>query len=410
MDFHRHIRYLLTASLITLTLASADAHAQEWRPIGLPGVAVTALARVGLDIMASGPRSLHRSSDDTTWLPVAGFGGFRRIETGRDGLVVAASTTSLAISTDAGGTWSTLRDAALRDSLGVIWSHVVIPGTSTIVLGTTSDLLVSEDKGASWQSRNVGLPVGSPHVGALAVTIDGGLVGGTQGIFGGNLYMAPAGIGEWIQIYQRPATETGEATAVFSTTDGAVLAAISERGIIRSGDEGATWTDASAELGDGELVRTFVGHGAELFAVTSTGRILVSNDDGFRWQAGSTTGLPQGGALTLLPLGENRYVAGTSNGVYELGAPAGVEVETAAAARFTLAPLPSRDGALRLRRDNPSSAARIEVIDAVGRLVRSIDLVPGVANASVDGLASGIYLVRLVDGARAETRTAVVAR
>lgn len=406
----RPIALVLVAIILFSPVA---ARAQLWQRIGLQGIAVNAIARSGSTLIASGPQALYSSADDgATWPRLAGFGGFRHLETDGEGLVVAASTTILAISTDAGANWTLLRDAALRDSLGVIWEHAVLPD-GAIVLGTTTDVLVSSDRGASWQARNTGLPAGSPHVGALAVTPDGGLVGGTQGILGGNVYLSTPGVGEWLQIFTKPQTQTGEPTAVFATAQGTILAAISERGIIRTDDEGATWTDATAEIDGRETIYAFEANGGELFAVTSFGRLLASLDDGRTWTLAMPYGLAPGGAQSFLALGPNHYLAGTSSGVFELRGPAGADDDATASVhgvRLAVAPVPSHDGALRLMRSSATGSARYEVIDGLGGMVRSGSFENGSTEARIEGLSSGSYIVRLIEGGETSATRAVVAR
>lgn len=396
--------------LLALLVAPGHLSAQTWQPIGLSGVAVSALARSGTTLLASGPQSLYHSTDDgATWEKLIGIGGFSRIETGSNGLIVAAGTNAFALSTDGGGTWSTLRDIPLRDSLGVLWTHVVMPGTNEIYIGTTTDVLRSSDFGATWEPRNTGLPENTPHVGALAPTPDGGLVGGSQGILGGSVYMTAQGAPEWVRIFTKAQDQVGEPTAVLATPQRTVLAAISKRGIIRSTDEGATWTDAVLEIDGRETVRSMLVGEAALFTVTSIGRIVASLDDGITWQSAVWWGLPPGGAQSLLPLGPNRYLAGTSSGIYELRGSAGAD-DAGGAATMTVAPVPSHDGTLLIRRTPASAPARYAVFDRIGRVVREGALATGVSSVRIAGLSSGAYLVRVVEGAVATTRTAVVTR
>jgi hypothetical protein len=72
-------------------------------------------------------------------------------------------------------------------------------------------------------------------------------------------------------------------------------------------------------------------------------------------------------------------------------------------------------GALRVRIDAVGGrSGTIEVVDAVGRLVRTIDVTLGPGRQTIDldasDLAAGVYVVRLVAGDVRDSRTVVVVR
>jgi photosystem II stability/assembly factor-like uncharacterized protein len=399
----RSLLWLLSPLLLTTVLS-----AQTWQRVGLQGVSISSIATIDGRYFASGPQSLYQSSNGTTWDRVAS-GGFRHIQ-GGNGIIVGAGNSALAISTDNGTSWQTLSGGELLDSLGVIWSLAVDAPNGVIYLGTTGALLRSTDSGSSWVSVSEGLPADYPHVGAVALLADGSLVAGSQGIFGGSVFHLSAGSEQWVPIYSRPQGDDGEPTAVAGAPSGAIIASISTRGILRSTDMGSTWSTASTDLGDRESIRSFARRGdVAILAVTSTGRVLESTDDGVTWRALTADGLPVGGAMSVTAGAGGRLFAATSSGVFELASTSGV-VDHSADAAISIAPNPTLDGTVRIRRVKGDEAARYSVCNAAGRIVRTGEMPAGTVSCAIDGLPASRYTVTVVDSRGTTSVNIVVVR
>jgi photosystem II stability/assembly factor-like uncharacterized protein len=395
---------------VFLLTAPVASRSQTWHRVGLPGVAISALASIDdSTVIASGPQSLYRSVDGgSTWTTTHPLGGFREISVGDGGFIVAVGNTTFARSLDGGSTWTVLRDQALRDSLGVPWTIAAGRESGHVAyMGTTDALLRSSDGGASWEERGVGLPETAPHIGTLAVGADGTIVAGSQGILGGNIYFAAPGADQWLPLYVRPQDESGEATAVAVAPSGTILAAISLKGIATTSDQGTRWNTATADLTDAEMIRAFAIRATDLYAITLKGKILHSTDDGATWTVMMNEGLASSGALALLPTPAGRLIAGTNDGIYELSAGATVDATTAVDAG-TVSARSLGDGTLRLERFRTDGAVRLDLFDVMGRLVARGDMASGVSATTIGGPCPGVYLLRASQGRRVSVLSVVV--
>jgi photosystem II stability/assembly factor-like uncharacterized protein len=249
--------------------------AWETRLSDLPLTRVAALSYAGGWLLAGGAEGIARSSDGgLTWrlgktdsrAQVTAIVASPRFAT--DGTALAATIGDGILRTsDAGRTWD-WANFGLEDFevMALAWAK-----GDTILAGTASGLYRSPNGGRAWRLIDGGLPVA-----ALAFLPNGGVVAALEEE---RLLRSEDGGIRWTAHSRLP--EGVLATALLATPAGMLLLGTATHGLLRSTDEGESWSQA-----DQHATLTFLNGSAELgelYAGTDGG-LLASIDDGVTWQ------------------------------------------------------------------------------------------------------------------------------
>lgn len=308
---------------------------------------------------------------------------------------------------------------------------------STLFAGTGGDgLYVSPTEGSSWQSFSQGLTgIGSDYIADVAVfdealwcaTVGGGVFrrsgaaweafGGLDGMNAGNVAMlraigdtlwAGAG-GNGLLWRTMPGMDGFEAVQVapvewemHAITDlvrsGGTLLAGGTYGIYRSLDGGDTWAWSSTGLPGGGNVR-FLATADALYALRSTAssRLYRSVDQGASWQL--VEPLPFCYAIAAYA---GRLYAARTDGLWVRDLPVSTGEAAALPDRaLGLFPNPAHD-AVRVHLGH-EGGAELELLDADGRVMRSMRALQQELTLDVSGYAPGAYIVRANHGGTTQT-------
>ncbi len=331
-------------------------------------------------------------------------------------------------STDNGTVWIPV-NSGLPDLTGTSIHALAVnsgPGTEggTSILSAIFPLadysgavFLSSNNGTNWSAVT---PIGSPWVGALAVS--------QNGATGTDLFAATYGDGvlrstnagdSWTDASGN-ICGSGLCPEIHSLAiSGARLFAGTVKGIFVSSNNGTSWSDASSGLGFPSAFSIAVS-GTSLFAGTGDansrhGAVFLSTDNGASWQDVSW-GLPNGFILSLLVNGTDLYAGTVSYGIWKRPLS---EMMTAVSSGMDL----QRSFSLSQNYPNPFNPittlsftlptrlfVSLRVFDVCGRLKATIfsqELPAGthIRQWNAGRLSSGVYFLRLQAGPFAATRT-----
>jgi photosystem II stability/assembly factor-like uncharacterized protein len=269
-----------------------------------------------------------------------------------EGLIMGVRRGGVVISTDAGESWTVRSDFNAED-----WYHI-IEHNAVLYAATTQGLAVSEDGGATWNTLLHSS--GWKQMYRLSASGSTILCAGEAG-----LYDYDIGNKSWSQVYDGP-------VYAVARSRGGVFAITRDHGVIRftpSLDRYTTYSEGLPETG---------------FVPPSVCRAELIERGG-RLYLGSC-GLP--GLFSLDAGAVSRFEAAYTQPVFSLQALYPSPMRAAAALHWTIA---------------TPGTVRIEIVDALGRRVRTI--VDGFHAAgsythAVDmtGLRAGCYMIRMVSG------------
>ncbi len=315
----------------TAVVASSDAggHWREVLPRARDGYTFVAATARGSLLVGFGDGRVRRSTDGgTTWsdvaAPTTGIGSL--VSTLADGTLLAfdpdgdpAADEMIARSTDDGATWGAISLPGVDDRA---WTAVSMPG-GDILLGTRT---------AGARRVNGGWSTSASWNSGLSCVLFRHLVidrwGRMYGDDLGRLFRSTDGGVDWTPL--RGGLDP-TAASVQVTPTGAVLAIVATaadsdvHGIVRSTDNGATWSTATWSGTDTPLsfvMREIVsGPGGVLYAMSSRisgppglGGLLRSTDDGGSWDRVRWAGDPGISLITaLLAEDGGTLLAGTSD-------------------------------------------------------------------------------------------------
>jgi hypothetical protein len=181
--------------------------------------------------------------------------------------VVAAGTSGISVSVDAGETWRSI-SAEVRDPLSLAFVG------AALLAGTAHDgVLVSSDRGDTWRRSNTGLS--ARLFTALGVSPDFAhdrvlfRAGPTEGV-----HVSPDAGHTW-----RSELEDVTVSGLTASRTGTLYAATSS-GIYISRDGGRNWQSAAAGCGAARAVVT----GEMILAAFESGMLAVSEDDAATWR------------------------------------------------------------------------------------------------------------------------------
>jgi len=291
-----------------------------------------------------------------------------------------------------------------------VLSFAVSPGE--LFAGTDEGLFRTTDHGDSW----TGVGIITNPVYSVAVTPDGALFVGS---WGGTRRSLDGGM-TWEVLLATPATDflVMNADTILAGDDGLSFPWIG-MGVFRSTDAGNTWAQANSGLGSLSITSFARNTDNHIFAGTRDG-LFVSTDLGESW-ADFSDGLANTHITCIvLDSSDFAYVGTSGGGLYRSAGPT-----TSVHPDFSLLP-----GSFQLAQNYPNpfnptttigfqisdyGLVTLKVYDLLGREVATIvneRLEPGTYTRQWDaaGLASGVYLYRLISLDFVETRKLVLIR
>lgn len=182
--------------------------------------------------------------------------------------LVFGSHAGLALSRDAGASWSLVRGAE-ADAMSI----ALAPGGRTAIIAGHDVYLRSDDGGTTWRSVRSGLPGSDVHGFAASPRGTGTFYAFVVGA--GLLRTDDAG-GTWARLPGAPATTYS--LAVASSAGGDVIFAVSADGLRRSADGGRTWQPVAAVR-----AQSVAAAGALVYAAAASD-LFVSSDAGASWR------------------------------------------------------------------------------------------------------------------------------
>jgi photosystem II stability/assembly factor-like uncharacterized protein len=317
--------------------------------------------------------------------------------------IFAGTIWGMYLSTDSGSSWTTINEGLTAQ---FVCELALTP--TCILAGTTGGVFRSTDGGMHWISSSAGLPTGPVYT---MERRDSVLFAGTSS----GLFRSGDDALNWV------ASGTGITSPhIYALAHaGDALFAGTLAGLFRSSDGGDTWEELNTGV-LGRSVQSLVFHGSTLFAGASDG-VYLSSDMGETWIP-VNEGLPRV-YVDCLAVGSHDLLLGTlGNAVWRRPLS---EFVTSVDPTATVRP---QEFALEQNYPNPfnpsttihyglpgRSRVTLSVFNTLGQQVATIvqgEQEAGFHDVQFDasGLASGVYLYRLVAGSFVQTRRLLLLR
>jgi photosystem II stability/assembly factor-like uncharacterized protein len=295
----------------------------------------------------------------------------------KDGSKLYMGSSGLYLTTNNGGSWSTVYSQFIRSS--------AVSG-STMYVGTGNQgVFYSSNSGANWTQVNNGL-------GADLDIERMGIYGSTvfaSNPYGASYYSTNNG-SSWTKITAFP---IGFKSIV--TMGSTVVAGVPGYGVYFSSDAGVTWTRKVTGMSDMNVV-ALATNGSVILEVTSTymsTNAFISTNNGTSWQAVGT-GLPLTPLSWATISGNYAYIAANGSSVWRraLSEMVGIdEINTGNV--FSLYPNPSH-GSFTISCEKSFDHADVNIFSTVGENVYSLTL-EGEQKTFNPNLPAGIYFIRV---------------
>ena len=187
----------------------------------------------------------------------------------------------------------------------MVWDLEIDPGDSRRIFTMTPEAVIrSDDGGASWRERSLGLPEGELEFRDLAVDLRRGervlLATASNGLFrsedGGELW-SPSSEGLTVEGLRVVVADSSTPSTFYA-------GGFDRAAVFRSADGGATWTELASFAG-GSMSGLVVEPTDPdvLYAMPSGGPLRRSTDGGASWLAVAGAGLPETGGFRDLEVG-----------------------------------------------------------------------------------------------------------
>jgi photosystem II stability/assembly factor-like uncharacterized protein len=289
-----------------------------------------------------------------------------------------------------------------RDSLPPITERMIFGGTDWGVYRYFVDAI-----GMSWS------PVGTPSTPFTAITplISKDVMGCTQS---GDIYLSPGGWTEW----KYKGSVGQRITAVVSNSVGMLFTA-GARGLFRSTDDGAHWTQKNFGILDTNIVSAAVDKAGNIFVGSyQSGEIYKSTDQGDTWTTFAKLGYPVR-CLLLSQDGVNLYAASANRLFQSVTTPVIIgKPHYTAPNHFALEqnyPNPFNPVTAIRYSLAKSADVRLTIYDVLGRLVEILvnekqDAGQHLKYFNAGAVASGVYFYRIEAGEFVSVKKMVVMR
>ncbi len=244
--------------------------------LALLGVGLVALIALFVALQSSGDGGSSSSSRftsiytfETADLHALSFdpSNLERLVFGHHGGVMASE--------DGGKTWKALVDRQNFDGMNLVFDPAE---PSVLYLAGHNVFSRSSDGGRTWESVRSDLPGLDLH-GFGASTRTPGRFYAFAG--GEGLFVSEGGTSSWTPVWldAPPGTHS-----IVETDDGLLLLGAADAGILRSDDEGKTWTDSRSGISTGVIFTVKTDNAATRIYAGTTNGVYVSSDAGRSWQ------------------------------------------------------------------------------------------------------------------------------
>jgi photosystem II stability/assembly factor-like uncharacterized protein len=223
--------------------------------------------------------------------------------------IYAATSEGLWRSTDAAATWAHVESGIGNDYL----ESLAIDSAGTVVAGAIGEIWRSTD-GNTWQEAKSAVDIGGDTVSALVA------VPGRPGAFFAGLpnhvLRSTDGGASWSTIDDRFEWITFRSLAMDPAAT--LYAGTSHRGVIKTSDEGKSWTPATAGYSTLEIWSILVDPSSPktIYLASSQGGVYKSTDGGAHWEV-TSEGLTSRAvkSLAMDPANPAHLIAGTRKGI-----------------------------------------------------------------------------------------------
>lgn len=316
---HRTSRSMnLTVSILRPLLLPAIFIVQllpsQWEKIPASiDIRISAMVRSGTNMFAATHgKGVYRSTDEgITWTPIGPAGTFINSLAVQDGYLFAGSSTLLYRTEDTSDQWIQFQVGPQYEYQSKSVQSLLTDGAA-LIAGTKNGVYRSTDHGASWNAANAGITLST--VKALAMNgadLFAAIWIGSPYYVTGRVYKTADAGAHWSQ------QTTGTYYANCFVRNGIYFfAGISYGGIIRTWDNGTSWSTVNNGLPPNSSVQSLLMYGSTVVAGMNNGLVCHSTDNGASWSS-SGTGIP-GVNVYALSTGSVYLYAGTDSGLFRL--------------------------------------------------------------------------------------------
>ncbi len=302
--------------------------------------------------------------------------------------IFTASSDSVYISTNNGASWTTLNIGML---LGFS-IHTISAFGTTIFAGTDGGIFRSTNYGTSWtELTNAVTTAGNSNVHSFAAS-------GTT-IFAGmsfsRVIKSDNNGASWTGTSAGPYGSYEEYLAVCGTNIFASAVDGYNGGLYKSSNNGTSWSLVNTGI-PGYSVYSIAAFGTNIFAGTIYNGLYLSSDNGVSWDSVST-GLPNGRINSFAISGNNIFVSVEGRGVWKrpLSEMVGIS-ENENINNFTLSPNPATNTlTLNLSQQQGLQNATVSIYDIQGKQLLTQNISQTQTQIDISSFAKGIYIVKL---------------